>query len=373
MGDYVHVIREDPYNADLLFVGTSISAYVSIDAGATWSRLAANLPSVPVYDLKIHPRDRELIAATHGRGFWIVDIAPLEQLDSTVLADKAHLFEPIAAYQWGEGPTMMEPGNGNAQAFFSVPNPPYGADIDYWLGSGAGHDAVHVEVMNAAGDTVAALTGPGGPGVHSVSWNFQMRAAATPAPPAPLSPSERMDSILRAARAPQVIDSLRKAHYDSTALAQADALLNPPAAGRGGRGARGGGGGGGGGGRGGRGEANCDRPLTQWDPFCARPAEGNPAGRGGRGGGGFGRGAVPDDVQKIFDIIGMHVPTAGGRGGFGGGRGGFGSLAGTGDYLVTMSVGGQTYRQTLHVERVSGDDAAGAPDGTAGDGSSRLR
>ncbi len=128
--------------------------------------------------------------------------------------------------------------------------------------------------------------------------------------------------------------------------------------------------GGGGGGRGGRGEANCNRPLTQWDPFCARPAEGTPAGPGGRGGGGgFGRGPVPEKVQKIFAIIGMHVPQAGGRGGFGGGRGGFGSLAGTGDYLVTMTVGGRTYRQTLHVERVSGSAATGAADGS--DGGSR--
>ncbi len=87
-----------------------------------------DLPSVPVFDLKIQPRDRDLIAATHGRGFWIVNIAPLEQLDTTVLAGPAFLFAPVSAYQWGEAPTLMEPGNGNAQAFFSVPNPPYGAD-----------------------------------------------------------------------------------------------------------------------------------------------------------------------------------------------------------------------------------------------------
>ena len=64
----------------------------------------ANMPSVPVYDLQIHPRDRELIAATHGRSFWIVDIAPLSQLNSRVMAANAFLFEPKPAFAWAEEP-----------------------------------------------------------------------------------------------------------------------------------------------------------------------------------------------------------------------------------------------------------------------------
>ena len=61
--DYLHVIREDPHNRDLLFVGSSRTAYVSVDRGATWTKFATNLPTVPVFDLQIHPRDHELIAA----------------------------------------------------------------------------------------------------------------------------------------------------------------------------------------------------------------------------------------------------------------------------------------------------------------------
>ena len=105
-GDFVHVIREDPNNRDVLFVGTSISVYASIDRGKTWNKFAANFPSVPVYDLQIHPRDRELIAATHGRGIWIADIAPLSQMNTQVVAKAIHLFEPKPAFQWGEGPTL---------------------------------------------------------------------------------------------------------------------------------------------------------------------------------------------------------------------------------------------------------------------------
>ena len=97
VGDFVHVIREDPHNRDLLFVGTSISAYVSIDRGRSWVKFASNLPSVPVFDLKIHPRDHDLIAATHGRAFWIVNIAALEGLTPKVMAADAALLPPATA------------------------------------------------------------------------------------------------------------------------------------------------------------------------------------------------------------------------------------------------------------------------------------
>src|SRR5262249_7040756 len=138
-------------------------------------------------------------------------------------------------------------------------------------------------ISDALGDTLATLRGPASAGLHTVYWSFQMPPGA--APTRSLSASERRDSILEATRAPFVLDSLRKAGYDSAALGRAAALLgtNASAGGRGGRGgARGGGGGGGGrGGRGGGGGASdggvattCYRPLTQWDPFCARPGEG---------------------------------------------------------------------------------------------------
>jgi photosystem II stability/assembly factor-like uncharacterized protein len=357
--DFLHVVREDPQNKDLLFVGSSLSVYASLDAGKSWTKFAAGLPSVPVYDLKIHPRDHDLIAATHGRGFWIVNVAALEQLNTTVLAAGTYLFAPPTAYQWGEGPTLMASGNGNAQAFFGVSNPAYGAELMYRLTTRA--DSVRFLVSNAAGDTLATLNGPGTPGLHSVSWNFAMRAPA--AAPAPQSPSERRDSILRYVRGPVVLDSLARAKYDSAALARARQLLFPPETPAGGRGAIGGrGGGGGGGGRGNA--ANCERPLTQWDPFCARPAEAA-AGRGGGGGGGRGGGPEPASVTRIFEIIGIPIPS--GRGGFAGGgfggRGGGGGTAGTGDYLITMTVDGKSYRQVLHVERVSGDGSAGSPFG----------
>ena len=380
--DYVHVIREDPHNRDLLFVGTSRSAYVSVDRGATWSKFAANLPTVPVYDLQIHPRDHELMAATHGRSLWLVDITALEQMTPKVVAQGNNVFRPKTAYQWGEGPQYGMPGNGWGQAVMTYANPTYGADIVYRLATAA-TGGVRVLITNAVGDTVATLNGPGAAGIQHVSWNFQQTARR--AAPGELTPSQKRDSILLRVRAPQVFDSLTKAGFDTAAIrvarARVLALTNPPAAG-----GFGGRGGGGGGGRGGAGGQECNHPTTQWETFCARPAEtpagggrgagggGAPpaaadaapatpaaAGRGGRGGRG---GAAAQSTatstlspgDRIWSLIGMNPPAAqGGRGGGGGGFGGAGAgLANTGDYLVHVTLGGQTYRVPLHVERING-------------------
>ncbi|HVZ48436.1 MAG TPA: hypothetical protein VG916_06615, partial [Gemmatimonadaceae bacterium] len=161
-----------------------------------------------------------------------------------------------------------------------------------------------------------------------------------------------------------------KAKYDAAAIARARELLAPAApAGGGGRGGRGGGGGGGRGGRGGGQE--CHMPLTQWDTFCARPAEGAAGGGGGGGGRGAGGpiGPESDKVRRIFDIIGVHLTGGGrgGRGGFGGFGGGNTFTVGTGDYLVTLVAGGQTQKQTLHVERTSGTGEEGNPFGVGYD------
>jgi photosystem II stability/assembly factor-like uncharacterized protein len=352
--DFLHVVREDPTNADVLYVGSSLSVYASIDRGATWSKLASGLPSVPVYDLQIHPRDRELIAATHGRGFWIVDVSALQQMNKTVAAKPVHLFQPRTAFQWGEEPLRGASGNGNAQGFFATPNPAYGASISYRI-TQAGAPA-RISVLNAVGDTVSTISGPGTVGLHTVSWNFTVNGR--PAPRAPLSASEKRDSILRAVRMPQVLDSLTKAKYDSTALALAKQLLNPVGGAANFRG------GGGGGGRGAQGP--CERPLTQWETFCERPAEATARGPQAnvaelqqRAAQLQSAGSNPA-VRKVFELIGLPVP-AQGRGGFGG-FGGFGSTATTGDYGIVLQIGTTVQKQMLRVEN-TGAAGGGNPFG----------
>ncbi|MCP5106212.1 MAG: glycosyl hydrolase, partial [bacterium] len=108
----VNVIREDPANKNILYVGTDLGVYVSIDGGKYWQVLAGNFPTTFVHDLVIHPRDRILVAATHGRGMWAMDVSHLQQLDKNVLEKKAHLFAPCSAqlpvrknWRWRGGKT----------------------------------------------------------------------------------------------------------------------------------------------------------------------------------------------------------------------------------------------------------------------------
>ena len=88
----VNVIHEDPQRSGMLYVGTDRGVYVSRDDGATWLGLNAGLPHVPVHDLVVHPRDHELVAGTHGRSVWVVDVEPLQLLDDEIEAAALHLF-----------------------------------------------------------------------------------------------------------------------------------------------------------------------------------------------------------------------------------------------------------------------------------------
>jgi hypothetical protein len=377
--DYARVLREDPHNRDLLFVGTSLAVYTSLDRGQTWHKFMSGMPHAPIYDLQVHPRDKELIAATHGRSFWIVDINPLEQMAGSmaqrVVAANAYLFEPRVAYDYGEGPNLGESFYGIGHKNFQAPSPPHGAEISYRIGRGAMPAAgsgggrggrggagggVQLVISDVRGDTVAVVNGPGAPGLHKVAWNF--RGRATPVV-ATLSSSQSRDSTNVARRINAIFDSVTAA--GSVPQAAADrmrtALLSGNVGGGGGRG-----GGGGGGGRGGAGPQG----------WVERPGEGGPVGRGGRGGGG-GTDAFaefPGGAERLAELMRPRgAPPYTGRGGGmgeigqrlsafsggGGGRGGFGGGGGAplmppGDYLVTLSVGGQTFTQKLRVERMEG-------------------
>ena len=132
--DFLHVVREDPHNPDLLFVGTDVGIYVSMDRGGSWRRFMEGLPTVPVHDLKIHPRDHELIAGTHGRSIWVVNIAPLEQLPGTPLGTQPVLFAAAPALQYGNTPVGGEsPGHQT----FRGNSPEYGAELTYWIPASA--------------------------------------------------------------------------------------------------------------------------------------------------------------------------------------------------------------------------------------------
>ncbi len=128
--DYVHAVRVDPSRAGLLFAGTEEGVYISFDDGGHWQALQINLPVVPVNDLIVKKNDNsnDLVVATHGRSFWVLDdITPLEQYEESVPQQEAHLFPPAAtSHTVFRGSFFRAQGNVGK-------NPPAGAVIDYWL------------------------------------------------------------------------------------------------------------------------------------------------------------------------------------------------------------------------------------------------
>lgn len=352
--DFVHVIEEDPHNPNLLFVGTDVGAYVSTDRGGSWTRFMNGLPTVPVHDLEVHPRDRELIAATHGRSIWIVDVAPLEQLTDAVVADGLALFTPKPAFEFGG---EARGGESTGQHWFERPTPGSVAEISYFVGeafastlasaggpgvmagadgparrpSGARREArdgpgqrgprVALTITAPNGAVLNTLDGPATPGIHTLTWNFR-----GPRAPDELSPSERRDSVELAARARIVLDSLLAEGWDEAPLRRQIGLFTgetDPSAMFGGGGRFGGG--------------------AAGDPeaFEERPGES----MGGRGRGGFDYGRT----RELADII---RPGSGLGGLFRRGRGGRGPLAEPGTYTVTLKVGERTLTRELTVTRV---------------------
>jgi photosystem II stability/assembly factor-like uncharacterized protein len=169
----VHVVREDPQNKELLYVGTEFGLFLSLDAGTTWHR-HSGLPTVAVHDLVIHPRDRELVIATHGRGIWVMNVAPLQELTAEVRASAAHLFTVKAA-------VAVRPRGGrtwDASRTFLGSNPPFGARLYYYLKSAQfeGTSAPRVVISDSLGKKIMELAIPaqGGTraGLHMLVWGL---------------------------------------------------------------------------------------------------------------------------------------------------------------------------------------------------------
>jgi photosystem II stability/assembly factor-like uncharacterized protein len=168
-GHTLSVIREHPRRESLLFVGTEFGAWVSFDRGKEWHRLAGKLPTVPVDDIAIHPRENDLILGTHGRSIWVLDdMTPLEKLADSVLDSELHLFDvrPATSYR-----IYNHKGN-TGHKMFVAPNPPEGALVHYYLKSAAKED-VKITVLDREGKTVRELTGPKAAGLNRTHWDLR--------------------------------------------------------------------------------------------------------------------------------------------------------------------------------------------------------
>jgi photosystem II stability/assembly factor-like uncharacterized protein len=187
-GGSVRVIREDVKNPNLLFVGTELAAFVSLNRGAKWLRLMNGMPTVAVADLVVHPRDGDLIAGTHGRSAYVMDISPLQELAEDVLAKDLHLFriEKSTAFRY----RVYTHDEFLGEKKWIAENPPFGVTISYLIGKEAAgtptdsedngdegeeseKENVKILVTDTAGKTVRELEGPLGPGLHRVQWDLR--------------------------------------------------------------------------------------------------------------------------------------------------------------------------------------------------------
>ena len=122
--DFTRAIREDPNQSGLLYAGTETGVYVSFNAGEQWQSLQLNLPAVPITDLAVHKRDKDLIVATQGRSFWVLDdLAVLHQLQDNMLANQHYLFDPEDPYlfggrSWGSSATAGQNPQGGAVVYY---------------------------------------------------------------------------------------------------------------------------------------------------------------------------------------------------------------------------------------------------------------
>jgi photosystem II stability/assembly factor-like uncharacterized protein len=148
-GIYVQTVKEDPERRGLLFAGTERAVFVSFDDGDHWQSLQLNLPAASMRDLAIHGND--LIVATHGRGFWVLDnMSALRQINDDIAKANAFLFQPAEAVE-------VIPGSDNGTPMPRdeplAENPTAGAYIDYYLKNAPG-GAVTIEILDPAGETI---------------------------------------------------------------------------------------------------------------------------------------------------------------------------------------------------------------------------
>jgi photosystem II stability/assembly factor-like uncharacterized protein len=168
MLSYAHCVREDPVRQGLLYVGTENGIYVSYDDGANWQALQNNLPHAPVYWITVQEKFNDLVISTYGRGFWIMDdITPIQQMNPEVMSANAHLFPVHDTYRL-RGITLPYASGDDPTA---GQNPPYGADINYFLKSQTRN--VSLKIVDAQGQTIQTIRGSGNAGLNRVWWNLR--------------------------------------------------------------------------------------------------------------------------------------------------------------------------------------------------------
>jgi photosystem II stability/assembly factor-like uncharacterized protein len=169
----INVVFEDRRNPNLLFVGNDIGVFVTVNGGDAWMKMNNNMPNVPVHDLLVHPRENDLVVGSYGRGIFITNIAPLQQLTDAILEADVHLFQIKPTVQrviraFAANDYLF--GQRNTQ----TPNEPNGMVIRYYLKADAA-SAPSITIADAGGQQVATLTGTSKAGINTVVWTTRDR------------------------------------------------------------------------------------------------------------------------------------------------------------------------------------------------------
>jgi len=176
-GHAVTAMAEDPKNPNVLYTGTEFGIFVSPDRGGKWMRIKSNLPTVPIHEIIFHPRDNDMIVATHGRSIWILDDAtPLQHYAEASKSD-AFLFDMRGAMQFNPA---NDRGFVSDKPFFGK-NPTYGAAISYYLSKPQTN--VALRIRDAAGTQVREITGNDlrdarGAGINRIHWDLRHQPLA---------------------------------------------------------------------------------------------------------------------------------------------------------------------------------------------------
>jgi len=176
----VNVIREDPKNKDLLYAGTELGLYVSLDGGKEWKEFMSGLPRVRIDDILVHPRDNDLVIGTHGRGIYICDdISALQQLSPQKVFDKdVFLFDVRPGVLWYNDIRLSRYTGGSKN--FRGTNPAPGTAISYYLKSVPTTD-VKITISDYTGKIVRTIAGTKEVGLNRMQWNLRGESVRPPA------------------------------------------------------------------------------------------------------------------------------------------------------------------------------------------------
>jgi photosystem II stability/assembly factor-like uncharacterized protein len=175
---YVHVVREDPVNPDVLYAGLEQGVWFSLNRGSDWHSLRLNMPSVAVHDMRVQPQRHDLLIATHGRGFWILDdVSAISGLNAAVSAGVPRLFAPRPAYTWYRWWTSSYGTHPDecclAAGAFSGEDPDEGASLTYYLPAPV---RTWIDVLDSNGRRVRCLAASGSAGINRAAWDLTEEA-----------------------------------------------------------------------------------------------------------------------------------------------------------------------------------------------------